>query len=109
MRVEWTEQAREGRKQIAAYIRWRFGFKHAKIFMQEVNRTVKMLMHSPNIGAFEPLLADLPSAYRSIVINHLSKIVYRIESNAIYIVDFWDVRRDPKSLAAEVKDYLGQK
>ena len=41
--------------------------------------------------------------YRSFVMNRLNKIVYRIDDDVIYIVAFWDVRRDPDSLASEVK------
>ena len=103
MRVEWTDQAKKGRKQIADYIRDRFGLRHKRDFIQEVNKAVKMLMRLPNVGSVEPLLADLPKTYRSIVVNHLSKIVYRIDGDIIYIVAFWDVRRDPKALANEIK------
>lgn len=35
--------------------------------------------------------------------NQLDKIVYRIDGDIIYIVAFWDVRRDPGTLANEVK------
>ena len=37
--------------------------------------------------------------YRSYVMNGLNKMVYRIEDDTIYIVDFWDVRQDPSTLA----------
>ena len=103
MRVEWTEQAKVGRKQVADYIRDRFGLRHKRDFIQEVNKAVKMLMRLPNVGSVEPLLVDLPKTFRSIVVNHRSKIVYRIDGDIIYIVAFWDVRRDPGTLASEVK------
>lgn len=35
--------------------------------------------------------------------NRLDKIVYYIDCDIIYIVAFWDVRRDPITLASEVK------
>ena len=41
--------------------------------------------------------------YRSYVMNRLNKIVYHIDGDIIYIVAFWDVRRDPVTLAGEVK------
>jgi plasmid stabilization system protein ParE len=103
MRVEWTEQAKVGRKQVADYIRDRFGLRHKRDFIQEVNKAVNMLMRLPNVGSVESLLADYPRTYRSIVVNHLSKIVYRIDGDIIYIVAFWDVRRNPETLAKEVK------
>jgi hypothetical protein len=39
----------------------------------------------------------------SIVVNRLNKIVYRIVDDLIEIADFWDVRREPESLAKQVK------
>ena len=99
----WTDQAKEGKNHVAEYIRNKFGLKYKRKFIQDVDRTVRMLMRSPNVASFEELLSDLPSDYRSIVVNHLSKIIYRIHDDVIYIVDFWDVRRDPKTLASQIK------
>ncbi len=33
--------------------------------------------------------------YRSIVVNFLNKIIYRVEDDKILIVALWDVRREP--------------
>ena len=63
-----------------------------------------MLRHSPNLGSVDPLFRDRPIAYRSIVINGLSKQVYFIDGDIIYIADFWDVRREPETFAAQVKE-----
>lgn len=104
MRVVWTDQAKDGKNWVANYIRGRFGYRYKKKFMQEVDKIVEMVQQHPNIGSFEPLLADLPTAYRSIVVNHLSKIVYYTSGDIIYIADFWDVRREPDALAAQVKE-----
>ena len=35
--------------------------------------------------------------------NKFAKIVYRIDGDTIYIVALWDVRRNPGTLASEVK------
>jgi len=103
MRIVWTDQAKDGKNWVANYIRSRFGYRYKKQFMQEVEKIVEMVKQHQNIGSFEPLLADLPRAYRSIVVNHLSKIVYYINGDIIYIADFWDVRREPNALASQVK------
>ena len=39
--------------------------------------------------------------YRSIVVGTLNKIIYYVDSDVIYIADFWDVRREPKTLAEQ--------
>ena len=58
-------------------------------------------MQSPNIGSIDSLYADRPITYRSIIINGLSKMVYRIDDDIIHIVGFWDCRQEPKGQAAQ--------
>ena len=93
MKIIWQTRAKEGRRQVAAYIRRQFGVNHVKIFRQKVDQVVRMLMQSPNMGSIDPLYADRPVAYRSVIINGLSKMVYRIDDEAIHIVGFWDCRQ----------------
>jgi Txe/YoeB family toxin of Txe-Axe toxin-antitoxin module len=61
------------------------------------------LKRSPGIGQIDPLFADRPQTYRSVIINGLNKLVYRIEGNTIHIVGFWDTRMDDEEQAANVK------
>jgi len=103
MKVVWQEAAKVGRRQVAAYIRKEFGTRRAKTFRQEIDDTVRLLMNSPSIGRIDPLYADRPLTYRSIIINGLNKMVYRIEGDIIYIVDFWDTRREPTNQAAQTE------
>jgi plasmid stabilization system protein ParE len=98
-----TEFAKQQIRQIAKYIQKEFGKDRRDEFMQEVRQTLRLIEGSPNIGSVEPLLAERTVMYRSYVMNHLDKIVYRIDGDMIYIVAFWDVRRDPSTLANEVK------
>ncbi len=104
MRVEWTDYADMRRDQVADYIRDYFGAKYKNCFIKEVRKITKMLRRSPNIGSIDPLFADRSVAYRSIIINGLSKMVYRIDDDTIYIVGFWDTRQEPAVQAAQVKE-----
>jgi hypothetical protein len=61
------------------------------------------LKRSPNIGQIDPLFASHAATYRSVIINGLNKMVYRIAGNVIYIVAFWDTRMQPEEQAAKVK------
>ena len=101
MKVIWQEEAKRGRRQVAAYINRQFGLNRMKVFRQKVDQTVMMLMQSPNIGSIDPLYADRPALYRSIIINRLSKMVYRIDDDTIHIVGFWDCRQEPQNQAAQ--------
>ena len=55
------------------------------------------------MGPIEVLLSDLPSGYRSIVVRHHNKIVYRIVDNHIEVIAFWDTLREPQQQAKETK------
>ena len=103
MRVIWQEPAKVGRRQVAAYIRKEFGTKRAKKFKQEVDDTVKQLMRSPGIGQIDPLFSDRAMTYRSVIINGLNKLVYRVDNDTIHIVGFWDTRREPTDEAAQTE------
>ena len=88
---------------------------HSQIHPQNVWQTNKGQFHGrsapnaellgeqPYMGKIEPYLAHRPVKYRSIVVNRLNKIVYRIDDDAIRIVAFWDTRREPKKQAEQVE------
>ena len=103
MKVIWLTRAKVGRRQVATYIRREFGTKRAKRFKQEVDDTVKQLMCSPGIGQIDPLFDDRAATYRSVIINGLSKLVYRVDNDTIHIVAFWDTRKEPTEEAAQTE------
>ena len=87
--------------QVAAYIRKWFGIDRVKTFRQEVDKTAKLLQSHPNLDPIDPLFNDRSQTYRSVIINGLSKMVYRIDRDIIHIVGFWDCRREPKKQAEQ--------
>lgn len=102
-KVIWHTRAKDGKKQVADYIRHQFGTKRKKQFMQEVDQAAKLLMSSPNVGPIDPLYANQAFTYRSLIVNKLNKLVYRIDGEVIHIVDFWDTRREPKLQASKTE------
>lgn len=103
MKVEWTEHAKRQRDQIAEYIRQQFGVKRKTQFLQEVRRTTKTIRSSPGVGTIDSLYNDRPTTYRSVIINGLNKMVYRVDNDTIYIVAFWDTRREPIYQASQTE------
>ena len=103
MRVVWLEQADMALSLIADYIASEYGEKAKDKFMCKVDEVGVLLADNPYLGPVEPLLADLPSGYRSIVVAKLNKIIYRIVDNRIEIADFWDCRREPDTLSGQLK------
>ena len=104
MKVIWHAPAKKGRDNIADYVCRQFGTKRKTRFLQKVRHTTKMLRLSPNLGSIDPLFDDRPVAYRSIIIKGLSKLVYRVDDDAIHIVAFWDTRQEPTAQAGRVKE-----
>ena len=96
-------QAKDALRATAQYIRLTFGQRARNEFMSEVRHTSQLLGTNPRLGKAEPLLAERTIMYRSIVVQRLNKIVYSIQDDHVEVVDFWDVRREPKALSEEVK------
>ena len=61
------------------------------------------LKRSPCIGQIDPLFEDRSVTYRSVIINGLNKLVYRVNDETIRIVAFWDTRMEPEEQAASVR------
>ena len=105
MKISWHEEAKVGRRQVAKYICKQFGVSRAEKFRQSVDQTVQMIMRHPEIGPIDPLFADRPRTYRSVIVDRLSKMVYRYDEDEkiIHIVAFWDCRREPKALVEQTR------
>ena len=87
MKVEWTNKAEQDRDNIADYICDSFGARRRDQFLQEVRQTTKMLKRHPNIGPIDPLFADRPASYRSVIVGGLSKMVYIVEGEGKVLFD----------------------
>lgn len=103
MRVVWLSRAKVALRLTNKYIKREYGKKRKEDFQNEVNHIGLLLCQNPHLGSPEPYLADRPLLYRSVVVGHLNKIVYRVLDDRIEIVDFWDTRREPKAQAEQVR------
>ncbi len=101
MNVIWHAQAEEALIDAAVYIQNHFGKRFREKFVGSVRQTEHALRLNPYLGKLEPLLMNRVREYRSIVVGTLNKIIYYVDSDVIYIADFWDVRREPKALAEQ--------
>lgn len=101
MNVIWHVQAEEALIDAAVYIQNHFGKRFREKFVGSVRQTEYALRLNPYLGKLEPLLMNRVREYRSIVVGTLNKIIYHVDSDVIYIADFWDVRREPKTLAEQ--------
>lgn len=52
----------------------------------------------------EPLLKGKRNVYHSFIVGKHNKVIYTIDSNRkVIIVDMWDMRREPSTLASRIK------
>ena len=103
MKVMMTDFAKQQIRKTAKYINKEFGKTSKDDFFLKVRHAKQLLESNPYLGPKEPLLANRASDYRSVVVTHLNKMVYRILEEYIEIVDFWDTRCEPKKQAEQVK------
>lgn len=103
MRVEWLEHAEWQKEQISDYIFSRFGEKRELKYRNNVEQTIDLILRFPSIGTIDPLFANRPYTYRSVIVGGQSKMVYRIDGDITYIVAFWDCRQDPQSQTEQTK------
>jgi len=101
MTVTWDSEARKNFRHVSRYIRDKFGVKAQQRFVKEVDDLALLLIANPNLGFIDSLFDGRSKTYRSVVINGLSKLVYLVEDDTIYVVAFWDTRREPKSQASK--------
>ena len=72
-------------------------------FYKEVEETVEMILRHPNIGQIDPLFANRTKTYLGVIINGLSKLVYFVSDDILYIAGFWDTRMEPQRQVSQVK------
>jgi plasmid stabilization system protein ParE len=104
MTIIWTIDAKQRMKLSLAYCKKEFGKRVMLKYKENFKEQVELLRQQPYIGKIEPLLAERKESYRSLVIHRNFKLIYLVDepSQIIYIVDMWDVRREPLEQAASL-------
>ena len=74
--------------------------KVTNVLIEKIARLSKF----PEMGYPEPLLANRPQRFRSIIIQEHYKFIYTIIDNKIQILDFWDMRMNPETLQRRIKN-----
>ena len=95
MKVVVSERAKRNRNQIARYILHDFGENTLLEFRKAYRDTKRFLAEHPEGGQEELNLSNDKHKYRFTVVHGLTKVVYRIEGEVVYVVDMWDTRREP--------------
>jgi len=94
MKVIWTPKALLGWQEVADYILNTFGVDAMLEFETRTYEAEKDIALMPNIGTIEWNDTIENVVYRYVTIHRRSKMLYYVEDNAIYIAEFWDVRKN---------------
>lgn len=100
--IRWSLLAYDAYQNIGDDIHKRFGYKARSDYEKEVDETVNRLANFPNLGKQEFELAQ-DGSVRSMPIRKLSKIIYFVEEDVLYIADVWATRQDPSNLTRRFK------
>ena len=108
MTVIWHPEATLSAAQTAEYIRLRDGELACATFIDAIDAVVKTLQTFHESYPEERLFLKNPLQFRSVSIQSLNKIIYRIDGDTVYIVDFWDTRMRPWALITHVLNRIGK-
>ena len=108
MTVIWHPEATLSAAQTAEFIRLRDGEVACAEFIDAIDTAVDTLRNFPEGFPEERLFVKNTLHFRSVSILHLNKIIYRIDGDTVYIVDFWDTRMRPWTLITRVFDRVGK-
>ena len=92
MRIEWSEQATRGWKEVAEYIKRDLGRQGLRLFKLRTKETEEFISKFPE--GCEEVWKDPETnvSYRWRGIHGRSKMLYFVQNGVIIIADFWDVR-----------------
>ena len=102
--IHWSKRAERSYGKIIDYIAAEFGQFRARKYVSTVYSEVDKLYAYPELGQVEPWLEGARYEFRRLVIEGLTKVIYRVTDNSIEIADVWDTRQDPEELAARLFD-----
>lgn len=95
MKLKWNPGAIDDQRAIVDYCKKQFGVIVSIEVREKIRRSAKLLKSHPQLGRVEPLLVGCTSLeYRSLVVDKVTKIIYTVHREYVYIHLLWDVRRD---------------
>ena len=97
MRILWSLLAHASYEHIKDTIFEKFGYRAEQDYIIAVDKAIKQVAEFPNSGKRELELAE-DGSVRSVPVRKLSKIIYYVEDDTLYIADVWATRQDPDYL-----------
>ena len=97
MKVFWTKFALNSLEVIYKYYKSNVNIYIANNIIKNILVCTSQLEIFPQSGLIEELLIELNENHRFIIRGNY-KIIYKIQSNNVYITDIFDTRQDPENI-----------
>ena len=97
MKLLFAPEALEDMENIYHYYAERNERYAVELYNQIINEA-EYLQRFPFIAQKEPLLAEYPETYYSLIVWHCYKLVYFIENDTVNVVSVFDCRQNPEVL-----------
>ena len=97
MRIIRTDRALAGIREVAEYIARNFGKKALQEFRKRLSKWTKTIKEQPGVGEIDWEISTADRLYMKVLIYRRSWMVYRVEGDTIYIVDFYDTNKSVPS------------
>lgn len=99
MRIIFTDQSFESLDESIRFLLEVQGVPVEKVLeiRNQLLDKVDSLVTNPQIGQYEEYLEHLEKGHRRLIEGNF-KIIYRIDSECIYITDFFDTRQNPEKM-----------
>jgi plasmid stabilization system protein ParE len=91
LEIEWSRSADKKFDTIIEYLQKEWGEKSVNTFVKKVYDFLDILVEFPNIGTPEDKTKNI---FGFVVVSQIT-IFYRIKSNRIILLNFFDNRQDP--------------
>lgn len=103
MVIVWMPEALDIMENIRRYLHQNDAPRAAARLIGQFRRQAGLLEENPNLGSVEPLLAEMPGNYRSLIVRKRYKLIYFIDKETIYIDTIYDCRQSPSRLRQLLK------
>jgi plasmid stabilization system protein ParE len=97
MKVIWTKTALTSLYEIYKYYKENVSITIACKVRDNILAIARQLENHTHIGQIEELLKEMKGGHRYIVKDNC-KIIYKIQTNKMYITDVFDTRQDPDKI-----------
>ena len=92
MTSEYSRRAKRNYDAIVSHINKRFGSKAARKYEEAIDKALDLLEANPKSG----VLKEPTRRIRALTVNKLTQIFYVAEPTRVFVLDIFDVRKDPR-------------